>query len=334
MKRLFVIFAAIALVGAFTASAMAADWAFYGNSRLMTWYEGYNDDASGTGDSESQIIWQQQVNSRIGANVKVNDNLSGRFEYGDGPNLRILWGEYDFGGFKMGIGQNYTPISWWVGAQVYGQDAGLIGYGAPYGSRVDQMKFTVGGFQIALIENTNNGNYDTMLPKIEAKYSMPISNFTLGVFGGYQTYKDTALDEDMNSMIAGLGFNGSFGAVWFNSAFSYGLNATNAGFNLSYANAATAGGEDTTTLAVAVAVGMSASEQMAFEGGVGYWADENEDLGDETDTNLAVYVNMTYTIAPGFFVVPEIGYVDMMKDMADNDEGNMTYAGAKWQINF
>jgi len=139
MKRLFVIFAAIALVGAFAATTMAADWGFYGSTRLMTWYEGYDKDASGTGESESTVQWLQQGNSRIGANVKVSDNFVGRFEYGDGPNLRILYAEYDFGGFKMGIGQNYTPISWWVGAQAYGQDAGLIGYGAPYGSRLDQM---------------------------------------------------------------------------------------------------------------------------------------------------------------------------------------------------
>jgi len=173
-----------------------------------------------------------------------------------------------------------------------------------------------------------------MLPKIEAKYSMPVSNFSLGVYGGYNTYKDLAADENVDSMLAGLGFNGSFGAFWFNSAFTWAQNATNGGFGLSYANAAAAGGEDTTTMAVAVALGMAASEQMSFEGGVGYWADTNDDLGDETDTNMAIYVNMTYTIAPGFFVVPEVGYIDMMKDMNDNDEGNMTYAGAKWQMNF
>ena len=335
MKKLFVIFAALTLVGAFAATTLAADWGFYGSSRIMTWYEGYSEDLSGTGESESTVQWKQQGNSRIGANVKVNDALSGRFEYGDGPNLRILWGEYNFGGWSLGLGQNYTPVSWWVGAQAYGQDNGLIGYGAPYGSRKDQIKMRAGGFQLALIENTNNGGYETMLPKIEARYDFGFSNFKMGVFGGYQSYKDTAADESVSSMMYGLGFNGNFGAFWFNSAFQGGTNMAEAGWYGTYdGNMMAPGGEDTQTMGIALALGMSASEVMSFEGGLGYTAESNDDLGDETDTTMALYVNMTYTIAPGFFVVPEIGYVDNMKNMADADEGTLTYAGAKWQINF
>lgn len=44
-------------------------------------------------------------NSRIGARVKVSDSVNGRFEYGalNGVNLRILWGEWNFGAGSLGV---------------------------------------------------------------------------------------------------------------------------------------------------------------------------------------------------------------------------------------
>jgi len=50
--------------------------------------------------------------ARIGAKVKVSDKLTGQFEYealGGKANLRILWGEWNFGAGSLGIGQQYTP---------------------------------------------------------------------------------------------------------------------------------------------------------------------------------------------------------------------------------
>ena len=52
-----------------------------------------------------------------------------------------------------------------------------------------------------------------------------------------------------------------------------------------------------------------------------------------------VYINSTINIAPGFFVVPEIGYASYdyaTIPVAGQDEAkpNIFYAGAKWQINF
>ena len=337
MKKLFIILTAIAMVGAFTATTMAADWGFYGSSRMATFYESTSKEATGTDDSYSTLSWLQQGNSRIGANVKVSDAFSGRFEYGfSGDNVsgRILWGEYNFGGWSLGLGQHYTPVAWWVGAQVFDSDTGLIGYGAPYGGRKDQIKFKWQGLQIAAIENTQDGSDETMIPKLEAQWAMPLGSFALGLYGGYQTYKDTPADETVNSIMYGLGFNGNFGAFWFNSAVSGGSNIANAGWANSNSGPDAAGGKDTQTVAVALALGMSASDSMSFEGGLGYTADTNDDVGPDTDTNMSYYLNMTWTIAPGFFIVPEVGIVDYMKDMNDLDEGALTYAGAKWQMNF
>jgi hypothetical protein len=81
-------------------------------------------------------------------------------------------------------------------------------------------------------------------------------------------------------------------------------------------------------------LGIAAGDSLGFEGGLGYTSDENDDLGDKSDTTMALYLNLTWTIAPGFFIVPEVGYTDYAKDMNDEDQGNFTYAGAKWQMNF
>ena len=338
MKKLFVILAAIAMVGAFTATTMAADWAFYGNARMATFYESYNDDASGTGDSESTLSWAQQGNSRIGANVDAGA-IQGRFEYGfyddNRVRNRLLYARWSFSdaGYLL-LGRAYTPVAYWIGSQVYAGDAGLIGWGAPYGSRSEQVKLAIAGFQVAAIKNSANGGYDTILPKLEARYDLALGDHSIGIFGGYQTFKDTALDEDMNSAMYGLGYTGAFGPVWLNAAVSGGQNMANAGWGGTYANPAVAGGDDTTTIALAIAGGMAFSETMGLQVGVGYTQDENDDLGDDTDTNMAYYVQLPWTIAPGFTVYPEIGVIDMMKDMNDDDEGSMFYAGAKWQMNF
>ena len=84
------------MVGAFAATTMAADWAMYGSARMMTYYESFSEEASGTGDSESQTLWDMQSNSRIGGRV-TSGAITGGFEYGhngdpaDNVGLRLLY---------------------------------------------------------------------------------------------------------------------------------------------------------------------------------------------------------------------------------------------------
>ena len=40
------------------------------------------------------------------------------------------------------------------------------------------------------------------------------------------------------------------------------------------------------------------------------------------------------TLAPGVYLLPEVGYIDYMDDRAGADQGYKWYAGAKWQIDF
>ncbi len=107
MKKLLIIFAVLCLA----APAMAADWNFYGSARMATFYSIADKDIEGDNDTINRTLWDLQGNSRFGANVKVNDQIGGGFEYGTGVNLRKLFGTYTFGGgSELLIGQTYTPL--------------------------------------------------------------------------------------------------------------------------------------------------------------------------------------------------------------------------------
>jgi len=150
MRKLVSAIAALAMVATFAMSAAAADWNFYGSARIETFYQ-----ENGT----DEFSMDQAGNSRIGATVKVSDELTGRFEYGSGDNasIRLLYGEWNFGGGTLTVGQDYTPISLTSGysQQFKNANTGLIGYGMPYAGRVPQLKLTFGNFSIAAIHNTD-----------------------------------------------------------------------------------------------------------------------------------------------------------------------------------
>ncbi len=78
MKKFTILMAAIALV-CFSVPAMAVDWNFYGNARMATFYTSI--DEKDTGDKSTDLRWELQGNSRVGANVKA-DHIKGQFELG------------------------------------------------------------------------------------------------------------------------------------------------------------------------------------------------------------------------------------------------------------
>ena len=168
MKKHILAIAALALIAS---PALAVDWNLYGSSRVQTWYTSrdYGDglNPAGTDDEDAELQWGTgnglANNSRFGARVKA-ENIRGRVEVqmkanSDGDpgsyistESRLLWGEWDFGGGKLLVGKDYTPISQFVSGQAYDEDLGLLSIGAAYGNRISQIKLTFGGLQVALIE--------------------------------------------------------------------------------------------------------------------------------------------------------------------------------------
>ena len=345
MKKLIVILAAIALVGAFTLPAMAADWNFYGSARMATFYTSVDDGVAGT-DDVKDLQWDQQGNSRIGANVKFNDEIGGRFEMSDSFGKRLLYGTYNFGAGQLLLGQSYTPTVYFYSNSVYDGDGDLLGVGQFYTGRQPMIQLSMAGLKVALVTQASGAALGTsqefMLPKIEASYGFKTDQFFVDVFAGYQTYeeKGTSIgDEDVDAWVAGLGGGVNFGPVFFKAGVHMSQNQGNYGaYNPAGMpdEAAIIGGElvDNDGLGYLAVLGFKASDKLTFEVGYGHEENEQDVSNSEADETDQYYGNVTYLITPGFFIVPEIGIIDYKEDASKADEGDLFYAGLKWQINF
>lgn len=380
MKKLTIFIAAIALV-CFSVPAMAVDWNFYGSARMATFYVSDDlGDATTTGgdDGDTEIQWDLQGNSRLGANVKA-ENIKGQVELGLKGNgsgdvdvgTRRIYGVWDFGSGWMKVGKDYTPTSQFISGQVFDADLGLLGVGTNYANRVGQVAFGFGGFEVALISvdtrnveaefvlagttfNISDGDVDKYLPKIEAKWGMSYDAWNFGLMGGVNmfTVQDVVSsvdgdknDIDVTSYILGgdAGFN--FGPGYVKAAVSYGQNIGTAGWSLpgnrnQAAYAEWDGDDDIESVASfqgALVGGLKVSDMLSFEAGLGYRSDDpNSDypLGDEKSNQMAVYVQSVIALAPGVYVIPEVGYFDGGKTYSDTDATTTFYLGGKWQINF
>jgi len=349
MKKLFVMIAAVAFVVAFTAPSFAAEWSFYGSARMSTiWTDrDYGDGTNASGaDDDLDLAHGLQGNSRIGANVKVSDNLTGRFEYGSTPNLRLLYGEYDFGGFKLGVGQNYQPLCMFYSAGIYGPDNNMLDVGGVYTGRDPAVWGKIGGFKIALLStnvaSVGEADTDITIPQIQVGYDFKIAGLSLSVAGGYQTYKvvDAAdNDDDLNAYMVAIGASYNMGPLYIGADYWMGQNTGNLGqASFGFAPDISASSDadgvlDNDSYGFLVVLGFSMSDMVRFEAGYGY---VNADLDNsaENDETSAYYVQAQINLAKGVSIVPEIGYYDLKEDAAGADQGSATYYGLKWQISF
>jgi len=352
MKKLFLFFVAAALIAAFSVPAVAGDaeWNFYGSARMATFRIDQSKELAGVhtpADDDQDTQWTQQGNSRIGARVS-NGDVGGRFEYGTGINLRLLYGTWNFGAGTLLIGQTYTPVNVFISNQVFGSDTDMLNTGGIYDGRRPVIQVAFAGFKIALVEPSTGGStavtavgaeVDTTLPKIELAYTFKTDMFKVGVVGGYNSYdvEGDAKTYDVDSWVAGL-----WGAVNFGPAYvkaniykaqntgAYGLyEAGDDDFDF-VGNKI----KDMDTLGYLAVAGAKLGDAFAVEAGYGKVSHESDVVGEKDDDTSAYYVQATIGLAPGVFIVPEIGKIDYDKNHANAKEGDQLYYGAKWQINF
>jgi hypothetical protein len=157
MKRIIVALATVSMVFGFVGATLAADWNFYGSARMATFWNSKSKQETGTNFSRDNLQWEQQGNSRLGANVKFNDELSGAFQLGlpgnaGGVYTRVLYGEYNFNGIKLKVGQDYTPVNIFYSNQVWGGDTDLLDTGMPYNGRRPEIQLSFQGFELAFIQ--------------------------------------------------------------------------------------------------------------------------------------------------------------------------------------
>ena len=346
-NKLSMILAAMVLL--YGGTAIAADWNFYGSARVETFFTD-SDLEDSTNISESL-----QGNSRIGAKITVSDELTGRFEYGaaDGnANLRLLYGTWNFGAGALTVGQDYTPLYMPVSNQVYNGDNGLEGWGEASPGRHAQIKLAFGGFQIAAIspdttyfledgvagtteDDLSDDNVEVTIPRLEIRYRASVDNFTFGAGAGYNTFEynnnediDSYVATVMGKMMAGafsLGVQGFMGQNVGNI-----IVANTTGDELGNGYAKIEGGQviDNDAIGFEVVAAYVVNNMLALEAGYGYMETEYDNQEDENV--MSYYVQAPITLAPGVLVVPEVGMVDY----DDNAQDEITYFGAKWQINF
>jgi len=264
MKKLTVI-AALLVFMTGTAYA-AADWNFYGSARVSTFYTKWDGNMLdtgaggnpivGTGPDTSNYEMGLNGNSRIGARVKVSDTITGRFEYGaknGSANLRILWGEWNFGAGSLGIGETYVPLINGYANQVYpihalgNGDMNMTMFGMLYGGRRPMIKLKFGNFQIAAVQPkevvhsyytfrgggaapaTSGPGTEVKLPSIQAKYKLNFDWGHINLSGGYQNFDvvDSGDEYDVTSYVLAVGSRLNVGKAYFKGNVWGGQNVGN-----------------------------------------------------------------------------------------------------------
>ncbi len=369
MKKGIVVLAAFLLA----APAMAADWSFYGSARMSTFYvyDDFGDLPVNGEDDDWGLVWDFQTNSRLGAKVKA-DKVNGLIELAlkgtDGSDLEVAtrraYGVWSFSeNAALKVGKDFSPVSQLFSNQVFNSDDDMEGSGAFHGRRPGGLTLFLGGLELALLTNpmkTSSGQFpadgdlDWNLPKVEARYQIKLENFQITPFGGFNYFRmsdtsatraaGTLTDEaDIVSYVGGLNVKATFGAFYATVEGSYGQNWSNANWKNDY-NAVTAsqatlknssgGTTEATSYMLGLVAGFAATSHLKFEAGAGYRSDDPDTPGSDKDEFWQCYVQAVVTLAPGVYLVPEVGYQDFMDNAAGEDEGYSWYAGAKWQIDF
>jgi hypothetical protein len=245
----------------------------------------------------------------------------------------------------------------------YGKRPGMIGLqigGFEIAAITNALKTS--GYSITLADGTvvtapgvqpANSDLDNNFPKLEASWLLKLGSFDIRPFGGFQYFMVSSTDTtkaagtltddiDVYSYVVGIDSMINIGAFYIGGQVAYGINWDNA--NWANARTGTAGSwallsnaddvKDTTSYTAMLVAGLKFTDTLAFEVGGGYRADD-PDLNDvDKDEMWQIYANVTITMAPGVYLIPEAGYLDKMDNFAGEDEGYQWYAGAKWQIDF
>ena len=383
-KVLFIALAAIVAV-AFCAPAMAADKSvtFYGNVRVWTEFVknskeivAANTEGAVTNESDTDFELDMDIfNSRFGANFKEG-NLSANVEFrpNNGNPYRQWWGGYDFGGFTLRVGQQWSPlfIAGAVGCDC--ERGGFTGtYGDMWGSLRQPMAkiivpFSMGTFVFAAVKNASGtidglpddlyklgtddygkdvkkfaGDIDTTLPKFEMRLAMGFGPANVDLFYGYNkcAVGDLSETEDISSYIYGGKVSAGMGPFTIAAVLWKGQNTDNYGLvgnALTYSKALWDGNsmQDADVYGYFAEAGFAINDMLALQAAYGYTKAER--YLQEKDDLAAMYLRMDIHVAKGVTITPEVGKYDNKE--ATNaagdktDRGTQTFYGVYWQINF
>ncbi|MCJ8499367.1 hypothetical protein [Desulfatitalea alkaliphila] len=391
MKKLLVVLLVLGLA----APAMAqTNWHFYGSLRTHVGYYSTSEDfianapaQDGTigmgslgnpfgqpaqGIKDEGTLLSMSAQSRLGFRGAVSDKLFGHVEFGftettragksQSPYTRLAYGQWNFGAGSLIFGKHYTPATFLGYSNMVGDlgdsgDANLLVAGLPYIGRQPQIRLTIAGIELALIEqNTaqddlNYDEIDRVLPRIEAAYVFRTPVIAIRPVLGYQTYKVNDLGpggdyRNIESYLAGLGISLTLGPAYVKMTGAWQQNAGNYGNSnvlAPYARSATAV-DDAQSLQGTFVAGFKFSPAFFIEAGVAY-TENKVDLAANVESKqkgAVYYLQAPFTVAKGFTIIPEVGQLDRgdwvnpspLLPLGDYAQGRMTYFVANLRIDF
>lgn len=212
---------------------------------------------------------------------------------------------------------------------------------------------------------------DTYLPQLQAAYSYYADTWRVKLAGAYQWSKvkgylygidsvgDVTLlstkSENIHSWLVTIDGDIAFGPLWLAANATVGQNWGNAGMmnsefgnihkdnppitgfrqnEISAAKFKNGKLKSTTSVMASIVAAYQLTEPLRFEAGVGYRWDDNS-VYEKSSNVWTAYLQAAYTIAEGFEIVPEIGFIERGKDVwGAGDKGYLWYAGAQWNMYF
>jgi hypothetical protein len=206
---------------------------------------------------------------------------------------------------------------------------------------------------------------DVKFPRLEGRYLFQMAGVTLELGAAWQKYEvvgkfdsdgnacidcddfDDEEEEDITSWFIYLGGKYSAGPFTFGGNVWKSQNPGNMSMGFGTPGQPDTGGspgedfaqfddgdvEDTDGFGYLLVGAFSPNDMITLEAGWGATNYDNDAFDDDDDT-VAYYVQARIMLAKGVWLVPEIGKFDYKEGIDGEDEGDLTYYGAKWQINF
>jgi hypothetical protein len=320
----------------------------YGSARVGYWYANENKDWSSTGESRMNLEYYLQSNSRFGANFK-NDDMSGRVEFGGSGSIRLLWAKYKMGSYSILIGQEETILTQ-KGTMNYGHELNFVGWGAIDDSRKAQVRFEMNnGFMLAFVEPmlTDVKNIEqkkiVLFPKINLGFQNKLADNIdfKGAFGLNQyTYDKDAgeQDESVLSYVVALLFDLKFEQMGLKFHVNYGQNVENYGLKTQVPGKAIWNATDKELVNVATMGGFGefsykVNDKTTATLGASYTSSNCDDF-DNADSAMSAFAQLKFQLGKKFWLSPEAGILDKMKDKDENKQGSMMFFGTQLRMDF
>jgi len=349
MRKLFILFAAVAFAFAFTTPAKA-DVNFSGYVAFETYMQSV-DNVAPAKDADD-LLWRlDTICSRLTINFKEGP-VSAVYEIR--PNgagwLRHWFASWNFGAGTFSIGQFWTPEFSCISSSVFG--CGALDVLDPGCSvRIPFVQVQFGSLKIAAGTPSAPGGVvggtytdtETSLPKLMASYNLNVAMVGLKFFGGWNTYaeRDPATDQtqDIDSYVAGLTASLGFGPLTVKGQLWTGTNITEYGSGTPGFAAAWNGTAivDASCMWYGIDLAYKVSDTLQVTAGYMTGQSESDAPGTNEDPAATYHVNATFTLAKGVTITPEYMVYDQDEVTvagAKTEEASTTVMGVYWKIAF